>query len=303
MQHSIVLIVVFCVLSRSFAGEVQRTEAPKNASKNSNLPKAVQMDKDEQVIQKVNQKQDDAGESKAASVQIPKDDKTDAPTTKLPSQPAPKIVTPATTTTLKAVESGPEKVQVHPKNVKQKIEQAKQKEKAGPKGEEKEDYEEKSKENEAKPKGGVVVPVAKKPEANPGDQETPQKLDKQAEIQPSTKEEKENENKAGEKHEEEKAKAEIAKENEKEARQRQALLDTQAQSGHVFTYLLIFGALLSILYLVIHNKNKLLGMIIEGRSGRRPSVSRRAGNVRYRRLSTTDPGNTADDESGRSYVS
>ncbi|KAI1710908.1 trans-Golgi network integral membrane protein 2 [Ditylenchus destructor] len=279
MQHSILLFVIFCVLSRSFALEVQRTEAPKNASKSGNPPKAVPMDKDEQASNKVNQKEDGAGVSKDTSRQDPKDNKAEKPTTKVVPQPAPKVVTPGTTTTTpKAVESGPEKVQVHPKN---------------------------------KPKAGAVVPVAKKPDAKPGDQETPQKLDKQAEIQPSTKEEKENENNAGEKHdekagekrEEEKAKAEITKENEKEARQRQALLDTQAPSGHVFTYLLIFGALLSVLYLVIHNKNKLLGMIIEGRSGRRPSVSRRAGNVRYRRLSTTDPGNTADDESGRSYVS
>uniref|UniRef100_A0A7E4W452 Flocculation protein FLO11-like n=1 Tax=Panagrellus redivivus TaxID=6233 RepID=A0A7E4W452_PANRE len=62
-------------------------------------------------------------------------------------------------------------------------------------------------------------------------------------------------------------------------------------SSHNLTLLIVVVAVIGC-YLCVHNKSKILGLIVEGRAGR--GTSRRGGNARYRRLSTND----AEVESG-----
>uniref|UniRef100_A0A915D498 Uncharacterized protein n=1 Tax=Ditylenchus dipsaci TaxID=166011 RepID=A0A915D498_9BILA len=86
--------------------------------------------------------------------------------------------------------------------------------------------------------------------------------------------------------------------------------DIDQSTGHAFVYILAFGVLLFVVYFLVHNKNKILGLLLEGRSGRRGSVGRRAGgNARYRRLSTADADSKSSscavdvDSEQRNYVS
>ncbi|KAH7709266.1 trans-Golgi network integral membrane protein 2-like protein [Aphelenchoides avenae] len=57
------------------------------------------------------------------------------------------------------------------------------------------------------------------------------------------------------------------------------------EESHALRNLLIFAALLCLVYAALHNKKKILGLIVEGPNTR---AGRRAGNVRYRPLSQSD---------------
>ncbi|KAH7703713.1 Protein T12G3.7, partial [Aphelenchoides avenae] len=57
------------------------------------------------------------------------------------------------------------------------------------------------------------------------------------------------------------------------------------EESHALRNLLIFAALLGLVYAALHNKKKILGLIVEGPNTR---AGRRAGNVRYRPLSQSD---------------
>uniref|UniRef100_A0A914YBT5 Uncharacterized protein n=1 Tax=Panagrolaimus superbus TaxID=310955 RepID=A0A914YBT5_9BILA len=61
----------------------------------------------------------------------------------------------------------------------------------------------------------------------------------------------------------------------------------QVQNAHYGTTLFnIFSFLLFLIYCILQNKNRIMGLIVEGRGGR-PN-GRRGASVRYRRLNTDD---------------
>ncbi|CAJ0931163.1 unnamed protein product, partial [Mesorhabditis belari] len=63
--------------------------------------------------------------------------------------------------------------------------------------------------------------------------------------------------------------------------------DAESEDGHFFQWMLFLLILVVIGYLAVHNKRRLLALVLEGRSGRRGSISR-GGNARYRRLSQNE---------------
>jgi len=82
----------------------------------------------------------------------------------------------------------------------------------------------------------------------------------------------------------------IEKTNEERRRQELLAASAEKDSVHAMRYLVILGVLLGLCYVCLHNRNKILGLLVEGRTSR--SAGRRSAtagpNVRYRRLSQND---------------
>jgi len=73
------------------------------------------------------------------------------------------------------------------------------------------------------------------------------------------------------------------------SQQREKYTDEDGWSGNFITYFLVFTLFVVVGYLVLHNKNKVLGLLIEGCKRDRSSHGRRSGgsssSTRYQRLS------------------